>query len=125
MTVGILQDKALPPVKIIPKTGFYDYKNKYQSGMTDEICPADIDKDTSIRMQRMAGFVFSGLSLSVYARIDFIMSDNGIIYCLEANTLPGMTPVSLLPQEAAAAGIDFVSLCNTIVEESIKKYDKA
>ncbi len=123
--VGVLGSEVLPVIEIKPKHGFYDYSNKYQKGATDEICPADIDKETSIRMQRMAGIVYSGLSLSVYARLDFIMSENGLIYCLEANTLPGMTPMSLLPQEAAAAGIDFVSLCNTIVEESMKKYDRA
>lgn len=124
-SVGILGGEVLPAIEIKPKHGFYDYSNKYQKGATDEICPADIDKDTSVRMQRMAGLVYAGLSLSVYARVDFIMSENGLIYCLEANTLPGMTPMSLLPQEAAAAGIDFVSLCNKIIEVSIKKYDKA
>ena len=123
--VGVLGNEVLPAIEIKPKHGFYDYSNKYQKGMTEEICPADISRETSIKMQRMAGIVYSGLSLSVYARFDFIMSEKGDIYCLEANTLPGMTPTSLLPQEAAAAGIDFVTLCNTIVEESIKKYDKA
>lgn len=124
-SVGILGDEVLPAIEIKPKHGFYDYSNKYQKGATEEICPADISKETSVRMQRMAGFVYSGLSLSVYARVDFIMSDNGAIYCLEANTLPGMTPTSLLPQEAAAAGIEFNSLCQKIVDESIKKYDRA
>ena len=123
--VGILGDEVLPAIEIKPKHGFYDYSNKYQKGMTDEICPADIDKETSVRMQRMAGFVYSCLSLSVYARIDFIMAENGTVYCLEANTLPGMTPMSLLPQEAAAAGIDFNTLCQRIVDESMKKYDRA
>ena len=121
--VGILGDQVLPAIEIKPKTGFYDYSNKYQKGATEEICPADIDKETSVRMQRMAGFVYAGLSLSVYARIDFIMAENGLIYCLEANTLPGMTKTSLLPQEAAAAGIDFVALCQAVIDESMKKYD--
>lgn len=121
--VGILGSEVLPAIEIKPKHGFYDYSNKYQKGMTEEICPADISKETSIRMQRMAGFVYSCLQLSVYARIDFIMAENGLVYCLEANTLPGMTPMSLLPQEAAAAGIDFVTLCQRIVDESLKKYD--
>jgi len=124
-SVGILGDVVLPAIEIKPKSGFYDYSNKYQAGATEEICPADIDRDTSIRMQRMAGFVYAGLSLSVYARVDFIMNEKGIIYCLEANTLPGMTNMSLLPQEAAAAGIDFATLCQRIIDESMKKYDRA
>ncbi len=119
-SVGLVGSQVLPPIEIRPKQGFYDYRNKYQKGMTDEICPADIDKDTSIRMQRMAGIVYAALSLSAYARIDFIMNKRGEIYCLEANTLPGMTPISLLPQEAAAAGMSFEKLCQTIIDESMK-----
>ncbi len=119
-SVGVVGDLVLPAIEIRPKHGFYDYRNKYQKGLTDEICPADIDKETSVRMQRMAGITYTALSLSAYARIDFIMTNKGVIYCLEANTLPGMTPVSLLPQEAAAAGMSFEALCERIIAESIK-----
>ena len=80
---------------------------------------------TSWRAIPLAMVVYSCLQLSVYARVDFIMAENGAIYCLEANTLPGMTPMSLLPQEAAAVGLDFAALCQKIVDESLKKYDQA
>ncbi|MBR5713668.1 MAG: D-alanine--D-alanine ligase, partial [Clostridia bacterium] len=124
-SVGVLGSSALPTIEIKPKEGFYDYKNKYQQGMTEEICPAHITAEESSNMQRMALAVFEGLSLSAYARVDFIMTASGEVYCLEANTLPGMTPMSLLPQEAAADGVDFPTLCQMIVEESLKKYDRA
>jgi len=122
-SVGILGDEVLPPIEIIPKEGFYDYKNKYQSGMTIEICPADLTPDENARLAKATKAVFDALGLEVYSRIDFILSkDNGDFYCLEANSLPGLTSLSLLPQEAAAVGIDYPSLCKKIIELSEKKY---
>ena len=121
--VGVIAGKALPVIEICPKTGFYDYKNKYQSGLTDEYCPADLPADITEKLQIAAVNVFNALGLDVYARLDFIVDDKGDVYCLEANTLPGMTPTSLLPQEAAAAGMDFPQLCDTILKESFKKYN--
>lgn len=114
-SVGILGGKALPAIEIIPKTGFYDYENKYQPGMTAEICPAKIARKTADEMKRLALLVHHGLGLGYYSRVDFLMEENGSLYCLEANTLPGMTPFSLLPQEALAAGISYADLCNDIV----------
>lgn len=122
-STGVLGGMALPAIEIRPKTGFYDYKNKYQQGMTDEICPADIPPEAEAEMRNAAAKVHAALGLSAYSRTDFIMTDDGSIYALEANTLPGMTPMSLLPQEAAAVGIDFPTLCERIIEESMKKYD--
>lgn len=120
-SVGIIDGKALPVIEIIPKAGFYNYKNKYQSGNTIEICPADISHEKTLYMQKIAEKAYQILRLSIYARIDFIMCNkNGEIYCLEANTLPGMTPTSLIPQEAKAMGIDYPSLCEKIIELSIK-----
>ena len=118
-SVGVLGEDVLPIIEIIPKHGFYDYANKYQKDFTIEICPADLDADTAKRMQDTALHVFSVLNLDVYARIDFLLDENNNIYCLEANTLPGMTPTSLLPQEAAAFGIEYVSLCEQIIELSL------
>lgn len=89
--VGIVGSRVLPAIEIIPKHGFYDYKNKYQPGCTVEICPADIDSDTAERMAEATRKVFRVLGLGAYARADFMVDENGI-YCLEANTLPGMTP---------------------------------
>lgn len=118
-SVGILGETALPVIEIIPKNGFYDYKNKYQPGFTVEVCPAEISTDEAARMQSVAVAVFKALGLGAYARVDVMMDDTGV-YCLEANTLPGMTPTSLLPQEAEAAGIHFEQLLETIIEQSIR-----
>ena len=121
--VGVIDGKALPVIEICPKSGFYDYKNKYQSGMTDEYCPADLPDSITEKLQRAAENVFRALMLDVYARMDFIVDGSGNVYCLEANTLPGMTPISLLPQEAAAVGISYEELCEIIVEKSLEKYN--
>ncbi|MCI9573129.1 MAG: D-alanine--D-alanine ligase [Lachnospiraceae bacterium] len=114
-SVGVMDGKALPVIEMAPKEGFYDYRNKYQAGTTVETCPARISKEKSLRMQEIAEQVFAILRLKSYARMDFIMSGDGEVYCLEANTLPGMTPTSLLPQEAAAVGMDFGQLCEEIL----------
>ncbi|MBR6742678.1 MAG: D-alanine--D-alanine ligase [Clostridia bacterium] len=114
--IGYLGGKVLPPIEIIPKAGFYDYKNKYQPGLTEEICPADLTEEQLSRISELCERSFEALDLAGYARMDFILSEeDGDFYCLEANTLPGMTPTSLLPQEAAAAGISYSELCETIV----------
>ena len=120
-SVGVMEGRALPVIEIAPKAGFYDYKNKYQAGSTVETCPADIPADKSGAMQRIAEQVFQALRLKSYARMDFMMSNEGEIYCLEANTLPGMTPISLFPQEAAAIGISFEDLCEKILESAFRK----
>ncbi len=120
-SVGVMDGKALPVIEIAPKAGFYDYKNKYQAGSTVETCPAQIPEDRAEAMQRTAEQVFFALRLKSYARMDFRMNAQGEIFCLEANTLPGMTPVSLLPQEAAAAGMNFNELCETILQRGLKE----
>jgi D-alanine-D-alanine ligase len=122
-SVGVIDNKALPIIEIAPLTGFYDYKNKYQAGSTVETCPANLSDEITAKMQRIAEDVFHALRLKTYARIDFMMNENNGIFCLEANTLPGMTPTSLLPQEAKAAGIDFPSLCEKLIEVSLDKYN--
>lgn len=123
-SIGVLGGKALPIIEIIPKTGFYDYVNKYQAGNTEEICPAVLDEATTKLLQDEACHAFEELHLQSYARIDFLLDENdGKIYCLEANTLPGMTPISLLPQEAKADGLEFPELCEKIIELSLEKYN--
>ncbi len=119
--VGILDGKALPVIEIIPKKGFYDYRTKYQAGMAREVCPAELDDHIARQMQELALAAFCALKLEVYGRIDFLLSDDGRLYCLEANTLPGMTPFSLLPQEAAAVGIEYGELCEKIIAGSLKR----
>ena len=117
LTVGILGDEALPVGEIIPKHEIYDYECKYQAGMAVEEFPAKISAAQTSAVQDMARRAFRALKLRGYARIDFRMSDEGggEFYCLEANTLPGMTQTSLIPQAAAAAGIEFPELCERIV----------
>lgn len=121
-SVGVIDGIALPVIEIAPLQGFYDYKNKYQAGSAIETCPAEIEDTISSKMQAYAEEVFKALRLKTYARIDFLMNENNELFCLEANTLPGMTPVSLLPQEAKAIGMDFESLCEKIIEISLNKY---
>lgn len=123
-TCGILEGKALPIVEIEPVKGFYDYKNKYQAGSTIETCPAKLSDEITKRIQKNAERAFEALHLKTYARIDFLLDKNENDFCLEANTLPGMTPTSLLPQEAKAIGIDYPELCEKIIEISLKKYEK-
>lgn len=120
-SVGILNGCALPAIEIRPKEGFYDYERKYQSGMTDEICPAPLSEEEADRLGKTALRAHRALGLGSYSRIDFILDEkSGDFVCLEANTLPGMTPMSLLPQEATAAGIDYDTLCRQIVTDAIK-----
>ncbi len=121
-SVGVLGGKALPAIEIIPKEGFYDYKNKYQSGMTTEICPAELTEDEAKAAGELAVAVFNALRMDCYARVDMILDKTrNKFVCLEANALPGMTPMSLMPQEAKADGIDYDTLCDTIVSLATKK----
>ncbi len=120
-SIGVIDGKALPIIEIIPKQGFYDYKNKYQAGLTEEVCPANLDSVNTLKMQSLAEKAYKALGLNVYSRIDFILSETNDPYCLEANTLPGMTPTSLLPQEAAQVGMSYEDLCEKIIELSLNK----
>ena len=125
LTVGIMDGKAMAVIEIIPKSGFYDYKNKYQAGLTEELCPAPLSPEDTERVQRLAERVYEALHLEAYGRADFLMDESdGTIYCMEANTLPGMTPTSLIPQMAAVEGMDYGALCEKIIEVSMEKYGK-
>jgi D-alanine-D-alanine ligase len=115
LTVGILGGEALPVGEILPKHEIYDYECKYTPGMADERFPAALTSDETARIQDAAQKAFRALKLGGCARIDFRMTPDGTFYCLEANTLPGMTQTSLVPQAAAAAGLSFPELCDRIV----------
>lgn len=117
-SVGILGEVALPVIEIIPTHGFYDYKNKYQEGAAKEITPAEVSDELTASLQKEALKVHRILGLSGYSRIDFIVDSHLNIFCIEANTLPGMTPTSLLPQEAKAIGIEYPELCEKLIELS-------
>lgn len=120
-SVGVIEGKALPIIEIAPLQGFYDYKNKYQAGSAVETCPAILDEAMTKKMQKYAEMAYEALGIEAYARIDFMMADDNKMYCLEANTLPGMTPTSLLPQEAAVIGYNFEELCELIIKVSLAK----
>ncbi len=123
-SVGVVDSKAYPVIEIAPIRGFYDYKNKYQAGSTIETCPADLDDETTKKMQNFAVLGAKVLKIEGYCRLDFMMREDGKIYCLEANTLPGMTGTSLLPQEAAAIGIDYPTLCEKLVALTLEAQEK-
>ena len=115
LTVGILGDIALPVGEILPKHEIYDYECKYTAGMATEEFPAKLSPEATEKVQQQALAAFRALKLRGYARIDFRLTSEGEFYCLEANTLPGMTELSLIPQGAAAMGISFPELCERIV----------
>lgn len=115
LTVGVLGDVAFPAGEIISKHEIYDYECKYTAGMATEEFPAKISPEAAERIQQQALAAFKALKLGGCARIDFRLTTDGEFYCLEANTLPGMTQFSLIPQGAAAMGIGFPELCDRIV----------
>lgn len=120
-SVGVLDGAALPVIEIRPHQGFYDYANKYQPGRTEELCPAPLSPAQTQELQQLALRAHRALRLGFYARIDFLLSAAGGFTCIEANTLPGMTPASLLPQEAAAAGISYAALCEKLVQAALTR----
>jgi len=122
LTVSILGDQALPPVEIRPKKGIYDYEAKYTPGMTEYLCPAPLDEEQTALIQAYALRAFRVLKLRGYARVDFILSREEP-YCLEANTLPGMTGTSLFPKAAKAAGIEYPELCERIIQLALDRVE--
>ena len=106
----------------IPKHELYDYECKYTPGMAVEVFPADLTDAERAKVQDAAVRAFGALKLEGYARIDFRMTPDGEFFCLEANTLPGMTELSLIPQAAAAAGITFPELCERVVQLALARY---
>jgi len=120
LTQGVLDGTALPPVEICPEAGdWYDYSNKY-NGETREICPAPIPEDVLQQMSELSVKFGEILGLSVYYRIDYILDREGRLYALEANSLPGMTDTSLVPQEAQAIGMSYPDLCEKILTLSLQ-----
>lgn len=117
---GIVDGEAYPVIEIAPLHGFYDYTNKYKAGSTVETCPARISEALSEKIQKASLAAYHALHLNSYGRVDLMMDEDENVYCLEANTLPGMTPTSLLPQEAAVLGMDFGALCEKLIEVSLR-----
>ncbi len=119
MTVAILNSKALPVLEIKPKSGFYDYENKYTHGRTDYIVPAEIPPKIAEHLRHQAQLAFNSVGCESYARVDFRVTDDFKVYCLEVNSLPGMTSTSLVPKMAKAAGISFEELIDRIIKNSL------
>jgi D-alanine-D-alanine ligase len=119
MTVGILGNEVLPVLEIVPKYGFYDYENKYVDGRTDYFVPADIPERIALNLQQQSLRAFKELGLKTYGRIDVRMTSQFESYCLEVNSLPGMTSHSLFPMMAKASGIGFDHLIEKIVNFSL------
>lgn len=117
LTVGVLGDQALAVGEIIPRHELFDYECKYTPGMSEEIFPADLSPQVARDVQRAALAAHRAVTATGYSRVDFRLAPDGGLYCLEVNTLPGMTATSLLPQSAAAVGIGFEELCESIVYE--------
>jgi D-alanine-D-alanine ligase len=131
LTIGILGDQALPILEIIPKGGFYDFNNKYPflnpqaGGGAEHVCPAQIDPNKTKQVQKQALHAFRALGLVVYGRVDVLLPDSGDPSVLEVNTIPGMTEASLLPEAAAAAGINYVDLCARIIALSRARVERS
>lgn len=127
LTVGVLGDLALPIIEILPKEGFYDFNNKYPflnpqaNGAATHLCPAPLDDALTKKVQEMALAAHRALGLETYSRVDFLLTETGRLVVLEINTIPGMTPVSLLPEAAKAAGIGYAELCLRIIGLSKNK----
>jgi len=121
LTVGILGREPLPVVEVIPQGGFYDYRHKYTEGQSRYVVPAQIPSQVTKRTKELALQAFELLRCAGYGRVDFRYGDDGELYCLEVNTLPGLTPTSLVPMAAQAAGIGFDQLVESIIKLALKK----
>jgi D-alanine-D-alanine ligase len=120
--VPILGETALPVGEIVPRHEVFDYECKYQPGMAEEIFPAEVSAATAAAVQALALTAHQTLKLGGYSRVDFRMDADGGLWCLEANTLPGMTAASLFPKGAAAAGIEFAEVCERICRLAIEEH---
>jgi len=124
LTVGVVGDLALPVIEIRAKKDFYNFDNKYpflnpNAAGADHFCPAPLDAATTKLVQDTALAAHRALDLEIYSRVDILLTDAGLPFVLEVNTIPGMTPVSLLPEAAAAVGISYAELCRRIIELSL------
>lgn len=120
LTVTVLDGVVLPIVEIAPEGGFYDYHHKYTKGMTNYYCPAELPAELTTKIKAAALKVHNCCDAKGYSRVDFRLADDGGFYCLEINTLPGMTETSLVPKAAQAAGMSFPDLCKIILDAALR-----
>ena len=119
-SVGVIDGVALPPIEIVVTKGFYDYQSKYNTGFVQEICPSDISNALDLKLRAAAQYCHEQIGFEVYSRAEFIVDQEEKIWFIESNSIPGMTPTSLLPQEAAVVGMNYTALCEKIIELSLK-----
>jgi len=112
-------------VEVVPKSGVYDYSSKYTKGLTEYLAPAKLSNETAALVRTTAETAFASCGCRDYARIDFMLSEEGELYLLEINTLPGMKDTSLLPMSARCVGLDFVALCRELVAPAVERFRPA
>jgi len=122
LTVGLLRGRAMGVVEIVPKSGVFDYASKYTKGLTEYRAPAPLAEETAAEVRRAAETAFAACGCRDYARVDFILADEGGLYLLEINTLPGMKETSLLPMSARCVGLDFPALCRELVAPAVARF---
>jgi D-alanine-D-alanine ligase len=125
LTVGILRGRAMGVVEIVPKSGVFDYSSKYTKGLTEYFAPAAISEEAAAEVRRSAETAFAACGCRDYARVDFMLSNEGELYFLEINTLPGMKETSLLPMSARCVGLDFNALCREMVAPAVERFHLA
>jgi D-alanine-D-alanine ligase len=125
LTVGILRGRAMGVVEIVPKSGVFDYSSKYTKGLTEYFAPAAISEEAAAEVRRSAETAFAACGCRDYARVDFMLSNEGELYFLEINTLPGMKETSLLPMSARCVGLDFNALCREMVAPAVERFQLA
>lgn len=122
LTVGLLRGRAMGVVEIVPKSGVFDYTSKYTKGLTEYFAPAQISAELAAQARLAAETAFAACGCRDYARVDFMLSNEGELYLLEINTLPGMKETSLLPMSARCVGLDFAALCREMVAPAVERF---
>ncbi len=122
LTVGLLRGRAMGVVEIVPKSGVFDYTSKYTKGLTEYFAPAQLAEEMAVQVRAVAETAFAACGCRDYARIDFMLSEDGELYLLEINTLPGMKETSLLPMSARCVGLDFVALCRELTTPAVERF---
>lgn len=125
LTVGLLRGRAMGVVEIVPKSGIFDYSSKYTKGLTEYFAPAQIADEIAAGVRAAAETAFAACGCRDYARIDFMLSNDGELYLLEINTLPGMKETSLLPMSARCVGLDFIALCREMAAPAVERSQTA
>lgn len=124
-TVGLLRGRAMGVVEIVPQSGVFDFTSKYTKGLTQYFAPASISEEVAAKFRHAAETAFAACGCRDYARIDFMLSNEGELYLLEINTLPGMKETSLLPMSARCVGLDFNALCREMVGPAVERFHQA